>query len=144
MILGKQVLLSRADLEALPHVRVVAAEHSYGPVNFEGVTLTKVLERAGVIFGESMKGKRLTNCLLVGVAYGYRAVIALPELDPCVHRQAGFAGVLSGWETPQRQRGTVPDRDPRREANGAMGQAGDDPEDRGRSIKINLSESSLP
>ena len=31
---GKQVLLSRADLEALPHVRVAAAEHSSGPVNF--------------------------------------------------------------------------------------------------------------
>ena len=79
---GKQVLRSHADLEALPHVRVVAAEHSSGPVNFEGVTLTSVLERAGVIFGESMKGKRLTNCLLVEAAEGYRAVIALPELDP--------------------------------------------------------------
>jgi hypothetical protein len=29
-----------------------------------------------------MKGKRLTNCLLVEAADGYRAVIALPELDP--------------------------------------------------------------
>ena len=79
---GKQVLLSRADLEALPHIRVAAAEHSSGPVNFEGVTLKSVLEKAGVTFGESMKGKRLTNCLLVEAADGYRAVIALPELDP--------------------------------------------------------------
>ena len=29
-----------------------------------------------------MKGKRLTDCLLVEAADGYRAVIALPELDP--------------------------------------------------------------
>jgi hypothetical protein len=28
------------------------------------------------------EGKRLTNCLLVKAADGYRAVIALPELDP--------------------------------------------------------------
>jgi len=79
---GKQVVLSRTDLEALPHVKVTASEHSSGPVNFEGVTLKSVLEKAGVTFGESMKGKRRTNCLLVEAADGYRAVIALPELDP--------------------------------------------------------------
>ena len=79
---GKQVVLSRTDLEALPHVKVTASEHSSGPVNFEGVTLRSVLEKAGVTFGESMKGKRRTNCLLVEAADGYRAVIALPELDP--------------------------------------------------------------
>ena len=79
---GKQLVLSRSDLEALPHVKVTASEHSSGPVNFEGVTLKSVLEKAGVAFGESMKGKRLTNCLLVEAADGYRAVIALAELDP--------------------------------------------------------------
>lgn len=79
---GKQVLLSREDLDGLPHVKVAATEHSSAAVNFEGVTLKSVLEKAGVPFGESMKGKRLTNCLLVEAADGYRAVIALPELDP--------------------------------------------------------------
>src|SRR3984893_18706372 len=79
---GKQVVLSRADLEALPHVKVTASEHSSGPVNFEGVTLKSVLEKTGGAFGESMKGKKLTNCLLLEAADGYRAVIALPELDP--------------------------------------------------------------
>jgi len=78
---GKQAL-SRADLEALPHVKVTASEHGSAPVTFEGVTLKSVLEKAGVTFGESMKGKRLTNCLLVEAADGYRVVIALPELDP--------------------------------------------------------------
>lgn len=79
---GKQVVLSRTDLEGLPHIKVTASEHSSGPVNFDGVTLKSVLEKAGVTFGESMKGKRLTNCLLVEAADGYRAVIALPEVDP--------------------------------------------------------------
>jgi hypothetical protein len=79
---GKPVLMNRADLEALPHVKVTAAEHSSGPVNFEGVTLKSVLEKAGVTFGESMKGKRISSCLVVEAADGYRAVIALPELDP--------------------------------------------------------------
>ena len=79
---GKRVVLSRADLEALPHIKVTADEHSSGPVNFEGVSLKSVLEKAGVGFGESMKGNRLASCLLVEAADGYRAVIALPELDP--------------------------------------------------------------
>jgi hypothetical protein len=79
---GKQVVLNRTDLEGLPHVKVTASEHSSGPVNFEGVTLKSVLEKAGVSFGESMKGKRLSSCLLVEATDGYRAVIALPELDP--------------------------------------------------------------
>jgi hypothetical protein len=79
---GKQVVLSRADLETLPHIKATAAEHSSGQVNFEGVTLKSVLEKAGVAFGESMKGKRLTHCLLVEASDGYRVVIALPELDP--------------------------------------------------------------
>ena len=78
---GKQIL-SRADLEALPHVKVTASEHSSPPVTFEGITLKSVLEKAGVTFGESMKGKRLASCLLVEAADGYRAVIAMPELDP--------------------------------------------------------------
>ena len=77
-----QQILSRADLDALPHVKVTASEHGSPAVSFEGVTLKSVLEKAGVTFGESMKGKRLTNCLLVEAADGYRAVIALPELDP--------------------------------------------------------------
>lgn len=77
-----QQILSRADLDALPHVKVTASEHGSAAASFEGVKLKSVLEKAGVTFGESMKGKRLTNCLLVEAADGYRAVIALPELDP--------------------------------------------------------------
>jgi len=49
---------------------------------FEGVSLKALLERAGVWFGETMKGKRLASCLLVEGADGLRVVIALPEIDP--------------------------------------------------------------
>src|SRR5215472_6104135 len=79
---GRKQVVSRADLEALPHVRVTVPEHSSPPVTFEGVAVKTVLEKAGVSFGEALKGKRLANCLLVEAADGYRAVIALPELDP--------------------------------------------------------------
>jgi hypothetical protein len=40
------------------------------------------LEKAGVGFGETVRGKRLASYLLVEAADGYRVVMALPELDP--------------------------------------------------------------
>ena len=77
---GKQTVLARADIEALPHVKVTTAA-SGTSMTFEGVSLKAVLERGGVGFGQTMKGKRLASCLLVEAADGYRVVIALPEID---------------------------------------------------------------
>ena len=78
---GKPVVLARADLEALPHVKVTSTASGVS-ATFEGIALEAVLEKAGVEFGQSLKGKRLASCLLVEAADGYRVVIALPELDP--------------------------------------------------------------
>lgn len=78
---GKQTVLKRSDIESLPQVEVTT-HGSETSATFEGVALSAVLEKAGVEFGHSMRGKRLASCLLVEAADGYRAVIALPELDP--------------------------------------------------------------
>ncbi len=78
---GKQTVLTRTDIEALPHVKVPSSL-SGGSATFEGVALRAVLERGGVGFGETMKGKRMASCLLVEAADGYRVVFALPETDP--------------------------------------------------------------
>ena len=101
---GKQVVLNRADLEALPHIKVTAVAHSSDTVNFEGVTLKSILEKAGVTFGESMKGKRLASCLLVEAADGYRAVIALPELDPAfTDKQTMLAFLRNGKPLDEKE-----------------------------------------
>ncbi|MGA7631052.1 MAG: molybdopterin-dependent oxidoreductase [Terriglobales bacterium] len=78
---GKQTILARADLEALPHVKITTGSSS-SPATFEGVSLDSVLEKAGVGLGETMKGKRMASYLLVEAADGYRVVFALPEIDP--------------------------------------------------------------
>jgi hypothetical protein len=55
-----------------------------------------------------MKGKRLTDCLLVEAADGHRAVIALPELDPAFTDKQTLLGFLrdgkplGGKEGPYR------------------------------------------
>lgn len=77
---GKQTVLVRSDIESLPHVTVMM--HDSDTTNYEGVALNAVLEKAGVLFGESLRGKRMASCLVVEAADGYRVVIALPELDP--------------------------------------------------------------
>ena len=79
---SRKQVLSRTELDALPHVKVTASEHSSGPVSFEGVTVKSVLEKAGITFEESMKGKRMADSLLVEAADGYKAVFAMAELDP--------------------------------------------------------------
>jgi hypothetical protein len=78
---GKPTVLARVDIVALPHTKV-ATSISGTSMTFEGVALEAVLEKAGVEFGSSLKGKRLASCLLVEATDGYRVVIALPELDP--------------------------------------------------------------
>jgi hypothetical protein len=80
---GKRTVLSKSDIESLPHVKLmVPASHESGtPVTYEGVGLKSLLEKAGVEFGHSLKGQRMASCLLVEAADGYRVVIALPEID---------------------------------------------------------------
>jgi hypothetical protein len=77
---GKQTLLARADIEALQRVKVTTGASGVS-TTLDGVPLKAVLERGGVGFGETLKGKRLASCLLVEAADGYRVVIALPEID---------------------------------------------------------------
>ncbi len=74
--------LSAADLAKLPRRTVSAKDHDGQPVTFEGVALVEVLRLAGVEFGEKLRGKSLALFLVVEAADGYRAVFALPELDP--------------------------------------------------------------
>ena len=74
-------MLAKSDIESLPRIKITTHD-SERPVTFEGVALRAVLEKAGVEFGQSMRGSRLASCLLVEAADGYRVVIALPEIDP--------------------------------------------------------------
>jgi hypothetical protein len=50
---GKPTVLTRPDIEALPHVKV-STSASGATATFEGVALQAVLEKAGVEFGPSL------------------------------------------------------------------------------------------
>ncbi len=78
---GKVHKLTGAEIAKLNRVSVKAKDHGKEAA-FEGVSLTEVLKAAGVEFGENLRGKRMTEYLLVEAADKYRAVFALAELDP--------------------------------------------------------------
>ena len=52
-------------------------EHRY-----TGVAFADLLREAGVTLGPALRGANLSKYVLVEAADGYRAVFALPELDP--------------------------------------------------------------
>jgi hypothetical protein len=80
---GASKTLTAADLSALPHrVLEVKDPHDGKPLKFDAIPLKAVLEKAGVALGDSLRAKRMALCLLVEAADGYRAVIALPEIEP--------------------------------------------------------------
>jgi DMSO/TMAO reductase YedYZ molybdopterin-dependent catalytic subunit len=74
--------LTAADLAKLPRGSVRAKDHDGKESDFEGSPLIDVLKLAGVKFGEGLRGKNLALYLVIEASDGYRAVYALPELDP--------------------------------------------------------------
>lgn len=83
----KPLKLSPAEFRRLPRQAVRAKDHDGKEAEFEGVPLVEVLTAAGVPFGEGLRGPALANYLVVEASDGYRAVFALPELDPaCTDR----------------------------------------------------------
>ena len=78
----RELNLGAADLAKLPHRSLRAKDHGGVESTFEGVTLVDVLQSAGVKFGDGLRGKSLALYLVVEASDGYRAVFALPELDP--------------------------------------------------------------
>jgi hypothetical protein len=76
---GKSRQVTAAELEKLPRRTVQAGEKA----SFEGVALTDVLRLAEAPLGDKLgHGDPPTWYVVVEAKDGYRALFALPELDP--------------------------------------------------------------
>jgi DMSO/TMAO reductase YedYZ molybdopterin-dependent catalytic subunit len=71
-----------ADLKKLPQKELKAREHSGDEAVYRGVLIANVLKQADVVLGERLRGKMLTNHLIVESSDKYRALFSLPEIDP--------------------------------------------------------------
>jgi DMSO/TMAO reductase YedYZ molybdopterin-dependent catalytic subunit len=74
--------LTAAELAKLPRQMVSAKAHDGRESRYEGVPLVEILTKAGIPFGKDLRGKAVALYLVVEASDGYRAVFALPELDP--------------------------------------------------------------
>jgi DMSO/TMAO reductase YedYZ molybdopterin-dependent catalytic subunit len=74
--------LTIADLAQFPRQSVTAKAHNGKESRYEGVAVFEILKKAGVPTGKELRGKAVALYLVVEASDGYRAVFALPELDP--------------------------------------------------------------
>src|SRR6202795_3365822 len=74
--------LTRADLDSFARQSVRAKDHDGKEYKYEGVAIIDILQKAGLKFGDALRGKALATYLLAEAADGYQAVYALPEFDP--------------------------------------------------------------
>jgi DMSO/TMAO reductase YedYZ molybdopterin-dependent catalytic subunit len=104
----RPLTLTAAQLSQLPRRTVRATDSGGKESEFEGVPLVELLKTAGVKFGHDLRGPALATYLVVEATDGYRAVFALPELDPeCTDRVVLLADrrdgkALDGKEGPLR------------------------------------------
>jgi DMSO/TMAO reductase YedYZ molybdopterin-dependent catalytic subunit len=79
---GRASRMTVNDLRKLKRTSVRAKDEKGIESVWEGAALHDVLKAAGFELGATLRGKALANFLLVEARDGYRAVFALPELDP--------------------------------------------------------------
>lgn len=79
---GKTTAFAAADLAALPHQDVTAFDfHEKQNHVYSGVPVRDLLEKAGVLFGEKLRGKSLRLVVIAHCKDHYDIVFALAEFD---------------------------------------------------------------
>lgn len=73
--------LTADDLAKMPRATVKTSNNGIETV-YEGVWLYQVLKQAGVPLGGELRGKALTNYLLIEAKDGYQVVFSVAEVDP--------------------------------------------------------------
>jgi len=82
----KSAVLSADDLKALPHQTVtVHNPHANTDETYSGVPLIDLLAKEGVPHGHDLRGKALSLYVVATGSDGYKAVLALGEVDPDFH-----------------------------------------------------------
>jgi hypothetical protein len=78
--------LTAADLKALPHTSVTLHNaHTNADETYSGVRLADLLGKVGAPLGSDLRGKALANYVVATGTDGYKAVLALGEVDPSFH-----------------------------------------------------------
>lgn len=80
------VRISASDFKALPHLRVsIHNPHTKVDETYSGVRLADLLAKLGAPLGSELRGDALAGYLVATGSDGYKAVLALGEVDPSFH-----------------------------------------------------------
>ena len=79
--IGSPIVLTEADLLALPQTSVRGTPHGGEPSDYAGPRLEDVLAPANLPRGPQLRGAEVTRYVVVEAVDGYRALYALAEFD---------------------------------------------------------------
>ncbi len=78
--------VSAAELKAMPHTTVtIHNSHANADETYSGVRLADLLAKLGAPLGSELHGKALASYIVAKGSDGYKAVLALGEVDPGFH-----------------------------------------------------------
>ena len=79
-------VLAVAELQSMPHKTVtIHNPHINADETYSGVPLIDLLASLGTPHGKNLHGKALSNYIVATGSDGYKAVLALAEIDPEFH-----------------------------------------------------------
>jgi hypothetical protein len=78
--------LSASELKAIPHITVtIHNSHTNADETYSGVRLADILAKFNVPLGDQLRGQALANYVVAAGSDGYKAVLAIGEIDPSFH-----------------------------------------------------------
>lgn len=78
----KPFVITTAWFQKAKQVTVKGTGHDGKPHQYSGILLNDILTEAGAVPGGKLHGKTLAKYVVIKAADGYKAVIALPEVNP--------------------------------------------------------------
>ena len=83
---SQPLTLTANDLAEMPRATVTMNNNGI-ETRYEGVWLSEILKKAGLRFGEGLRGAALATYVLASASDGYQVVFSLGELDPAMTDQ---------------------------------------------------------
>jgi hypothetical protein len=110
---GRSTSISAAQIANSPHFTVEVHDQD-APARFEGVPVSTLLTMAGIQLGDTMRGPRMAEAILVEADDGYKVVFAVAEFDPAFAAREIILADKRDRKTLDGQRRPVPHRGSRR------------------------------
>ena len=99
------IILEQEELAQLGPEQIQFGPHDAQPSSYTCVSLTRILQKAGVPSGEALRGAELRKIALVEASDDYTAAFSLGELDDALGEDASAAVLAQGGQAARRARG---------------------------------------